>query len=62
MRAALAVLAHRGTECLPLDEPANQLDIESLQTLEAALEGRRARWLSPRMTCAGAATSACAGS
>jgi ATPase subunit of ABC transporter with duplicated ATPase domains len=37
-RAELALLAHRGADCLLLDEPTNHLDIESLQTLETALE------------------------
>ena len=38
-RAELTVLAHRRATCLLLDEPTNHLDIESLEVLEAALEG-----------------------
>jgi ATPase subunit of ABC transporter with duplicated ATPase domains len=38
-RAELAVLAHRRATCLLLDEPTNHLDIESVEVLEAALDG-----------------------
>jgi ATPase subunit of ABC transporter with duplicated ATPase domains len=38
-RAELTVLAHRRATCLLLDEPTNHLDVESLEVLEAALEG-----------------------
>ena len=38
-RAELTVLAHRRATCLLLDEPTNHLDLESLEVLEAALEG-----------------------
>jgi ATPase subunit of ABC transporter with duplicated ATPase domains len=38
-RAELAVLAQRRATCLLLDEPTNHLDVESLEVLEAALEG-----------------------
>ena len=38
-RAELTVIAHRRATYLLLDEPSNHLDIESLELLEAALEG-----------------------
>ncbi len=38
-RAELTVIAHRRATCLLLDEPTNHLDIESVEVLEAALEG-----------------------
>jgi ATPase subunit of ABC transporter with duplicated ATPase domains len=38
-RAELAVLAHRRARCLLLDEPTNHLDTDSLEALEAALDG-----------------------
>jgi ATPase subunit of ABC transporter with duplicated ATPase domains len=38
-RAMLAVLAARGTNALVLDEPTNNLDLEAIEQLEAALEG-----------------------
>jgi ATPase subunit of ABC transporter with duplicated ATPase domains len=36
-RAALALLAARGVNCLVLDEPTNHLDLEAIEELEAAL-------------------------
>jgi ATPase subunit of ABC transporter with duplicated ATPase domains len=38
-RAALALLAARGVNCLVLDEPTNHLDLEAIEQLEAALAG-----------------------
>jgi ATPase subunit of ABC transporter with duplicated ATPase domains len=38
-RAELTVAAGRGANVLLLDEPTNHLDVESLEVLEAALEG-----------------------
>jgi ATPase subunit of ABC transporter with duplicated ATPase domains len=38
-RAALALLAARGVNCLVLDEPTNHLDLPAIEELEAALEG-----------------------
>jgi ATPase subunit of ABC transporter with duplicated ATPase domains len=38
-RAELALAAHRRATCLLLDEPTNHLDVESLEVLEAALDG-----------------------
>lgn len=38
-RAELALLAVRGASCILLDEPGNHLDLEALETLEAALDG-----------------------
>lgn len=38
-RAELALVAQRGASCLLLDEPSNHLDVESLETLEQALDG-----------------------
>ena len=38
-RAALALLAARGVNCLILDEPTNHLDLEAIEELESALEG-----------------------
>ncbi len=38
-RAELTLLAHAGANCLLLDEPGNHLDIESLELIEAGLEG-----------------------
>jgi ATPase subunit of ABC transporter with duplicated ATPase domains len=37
-RAALALLAARGVNCLVLDEPTNHLDLEAIEELETALE------------------------
>jgi ATPase subunit of ABC transporter with duplicated ATPase domains len=37
-RAALAVLAARGVNCLVLDEPTNHLDLAAIEQLEAAVE------------------------
>jgi ATPase subunit of ABC transporter with duplicated ATPase domains len=37
-RAALALLAARGVNCLVLDEPTNHLDLEAIEELERALE------------------------
>ncbi len=37
-RAALALLALRGVNCLVLDEPTNHLDLPAIEELEAALE------------------------
>ena len=36
-RAALAILAARGVNCLVLDEPTNHLDIEAIEQIERAL-------------------------
>ena len=36
-RAALALLAARGVNCLVLDEPTNHLDVEAIEELERAL-------------------------
>jgi ATPase subunit of ABC transporter with duplicated ATPase domains len=36
-RAALALLAARGVNCLVLDEPTNHLDLEAIEELESAL-------------------------
>jgi ATPase subunit of ABC transporter with duplicated ATPase domains len=36
-RAALALLAARGVNCLILDEPTNHLDLEAIEELETAL-------------------------
>src|SRR5205085_11012930 len=36
-RAALALLAARGVNCLVLDEPTNHLDLEAIEELELAL-------------------------
>jgi ATPase subunit of ABC transporter with duplicated ATPase domains len=38
-RAALALLASRGVNCLVLDEPTNHLDVEAIEELERALAG-----------------------
>jgi len=38
-RAALALLAARGVNCLILDEPTNHLDLEAIEELESALGG-----------------------
>ena len=38
-RAALALLAARGVNCLVLDEPTNHLDLEAIEELERALAG-----------------------
>jgi ATPase subunit of ABC transporter with duplicated ATPase domains len=38
-RAALALLAASGVNCLVLDEPTNHLDLEAIEELETALEG-----------------------
>jgi ATPase subunit of ABC transporter with duplicated ATPase domains len=38
-RAALALFAARGVNCLVLDEPTNHLDLEAIEELETALEG-----------------------
>jgi ATPase subunit of ABC transporter with duplicated ATPase domains len=38
-RAALALLAARGVNCLVLDEPTNHLDLEAIDELETALAG-----------------------
>ncbi len=38
-RAALALLAASGVNCLALDEPTNHLDLEAIEQLEAALNG-----------------------
>jgi ATPase subunit of ABC transporter with duplicated ATPase domains len=38
-RAALALLAARGVNCLVLDEPTNHLDLEAIEELESALAG-----------------------
>jgi len=38
-RAALALLAARGVNCLVLDEPTNHLDVEAIEELERALAG-----------------------
>jgi ATPase subunit of ABC transporter with duplicated ATPase domains len=38
-RAALALLAARGVNCLILDEPTNHLDLEAIEELESALAG-----------------------
>jgi ATPase subunit of ABC transporter with duplicated ATPase domains len=38
-RAALALLAARGVNCLILDEPTNHLDLEAIEELERALAG-----------------------
>jgi ATPase subunit of ABC transporter with duplicated ATPase domains len=37
-RAALALIAARGVNCLVLDEPTNHLDIEAIEELERALD------------------------
>ncbi len=37
-RAALALFAARGVNCLVLDEPTNHLDLEAIEELERALE------------------------
>jgi len=37
-RAALALLAARGVNCLVLDEPTNHLDLEAIEELESALD------------------------
>src|SRR5205807_8512702 len=37
-RAALALTAARGVNCLILDEPTNHLDLPAIEELEAALE------------------------
>ncbi len=37
-RAALALLAARGVNCLVLDEPTNHLDLEAIEELETALD------------------------
>jgi len=37
-RAALALLAARGVNCLILDEPTNHLDLEAIEQLETALD------------------------
>jgi ATPase subunit of ABC transporter with duplicated ATPase domains len=37
-RAALALAAARGVNCLVLDEPTNHLDLPAIEELEAALE------------------------
>ena len=37
-RAALALLAARGVNCLVLDEPTNHLDLPAIEQLEQALE------------------------
>jgi ATPase subunit of ABC transporter with duplicated ATPase domains len=37
-RAALALIAARGVNCLILDEPTNHLDIEAIEELERALD------------------------
>jgi len=36
-RAALALFAARGVNCLVLDEPTNHLDLEAIEELETAL-------------------------
>jgi ATPase subunit of ABC transporter with duplicated ATPase domains len=38
-RAALALFAARGANCLVLDEPTNHLDLEAIEELESALAG-----------------------
>jgi ATPase subunit of ABC transporter with duplicated ATPase domains len=38
-RAALALLAARGVNCLVLDEPTNHLDVEAIEELERGLAG-----------------------
>jgi ATPase subunit of ABC transporter with duplicated ATPase domains len=38
-RAALALLAAKGVNCLVLDEPTNHLDLEAIEELETALAG-----------------------
>jgi ATPase subunit of ABC transporter with duplicated ATPase domains len=38
-RAALALLAAKGVNCLILDEPTNHLDLEAIEELETALAG-----------------------
>jgi ATPase subunit of ABC transporter with duplicated ATPase domains len=38
-RAALALFAARGVNCLVLDEPTNHLDLEAIEELESALTG-----------------------
>jgi ATPase subunit of ABC transporter with duplicated ATPase domains len=38
-RAELAVIAQQRATCLLLDEPTNHLDVESLEVLQAALDG-----------------------
>jgi ATPase subunit of ABC transporter with duplicated ATPase domains len=38
-RAALALFAARGVNCLVLDEPTNHLDLEAIEELESALAG-----------------------
>ena len=38
-RAALALLAAKGVNCLILDEPTNHLDLEAIEELESALGG-----------------------
>jgi ATPase subunit of ABC transporter with duplicated ATPase domains len=38
-RAALALFAARGVNCLVLDEPTNHLDLEAIEELEGALAG-----------------------
>ncbi|HZQ82584.1 MAG TPA: ABC-F family ATP-binding cassette domain-containing protein [Gaiellaceae bacterium] len=38
-RAALALFAARGVNCLILDEPTNHLDLEAIEQLETALAG-----------------------
>jgi len=40
-RAALALFAARGVNCLVLDEPTNHLDLEAIDELESALAGYR---------------------
>ncbi len=40
-RAALALFAARGANCLVLDEPTNHLDLEAIDELESALAGYR---------------------
>jgi ATPase subunit of ABC transporter with duplicated ATPase domains len=40
-RAALALLAARGVNCLVLDEPTNHLDLEAIEQLESALRDYR---------------------
>ena len=40
-RAALALLAAQGVNCLVLDEPTNHLDLEAIEQLEAALGAYR---------------------
>jgi ATPase subunit of ABC transporter with duplicated ATPase domains len=40
-RAALALFAAKGVNCLVLDEPTNHLDLEAIEELETALAGYR---------------------